>query len=586
MSIVASTTYTSTSAGISTLISNSTFSPKAIAVNGNYIFILNNSNYAAVSRIIYSTNAGSTWNRTTSTIILDNLLSISVSQNGYVLVCGNSGIYYSNNAGVTFVNLTPPYTGSAVGVISNDGSTLYVGNCGGAFGVNNFNNVWRANTSINPNSWTVSFGNPDPTYNNASNWYKSIPLSESNSAIATNSDGTYLVGAAGFQTFLGKNNVFINPWPAPVGSGNGWDYSAISKTGQFILFNNSHSYIPQRGIWYSNNYGLTFTRVLPSVLISFVELDKDAGKVIFGYSTNPSILIYYSTNSGATFNSFVAPSNVRDIKYNPSNFTLYMGTNNTLLTYTLPLLPPTVTINGTTVAINGTYTAIARTSSVNVVVTSNDPRTVTSTVGTTNLIDDLNIITITMSDNTIYNVYVMVLRNCFLEGTKILCCVDNEEKYIPVEEMKEGTLVKTFLNGYIPVHTIGHSNIYNPANKLRGENRLYKRTKEQYPEITEDLIITGCHSVLVDVDRITPEVRKKTMDLFKHETMATDTKYRLLTCLDERADTYEVEGTFPIWHFALDHYDIYMNYGIYANGLLVETCSINMMREHSGLQLI
>jgi hypothetical protein len=252
--------------------------------------------------------------------------------------------------------------------------------------------------------------------------------------------------------------------------------------------------------------------------------------------------------------------------------------------------PTSITINGTTVAVNGTYTAIARTKTVNFVITPFPGDSVVSITGNDDLQDDLNTITITMTSlfglQSSFNVYVMVLRNCFLEGTKILCYINNEEKYVPIEQMKEGTLVKTFLNGYIPVHTIGHSKIYNPANKLRSENRLYKRTKEHYPEITEDLIITGCHSVLVDVDRITPEIKQKTMDLFKHETMATDTKYRLLTCLDERSEPYEEEGTYPIWHFALDHYDIYMNYGVYANGLLVETCSINMMREHSGLEIV
>ncbi len=43
--------------------------------------------------------------------------------------------------------------------------------------------------------------------------------------------------------------------------------------------------------------------------------------------------------------------------------------------------------------------------------------------------------------------------------------------------------------------------------------------------------------------------------------------------LDRRAAPYLEEEVFPIWHIALDNDDYYMNYGIYANGLLVETCS-------------
>ena len=68
--------------------------------------------------------------------------------------------------------------------------------------------------------------------------------------------------------------------------------------------------------------------------------------------------------------------------------------------------------------------------------------------------------------------------------------------------------------------------------------------------------------------------------------MVTDYKYRLLACLDERAKPYLEEGVFNIWHIALDHGNYYMNYGIYANGLLVETCSKRILKEFSGMVLI
>ena len=49
---------------------------------------------------------------------------------------------------------------------------------------------------------------------------------------------------------------------------------------------------------------------------------------------------------------------------------------------------------------------------------------------------------------------------------------------------------------------------------------------------------------------------------------------------------YEVEGRHTIWHFSLENDDYYMNYGVFANGLLVETTSNRMMEEHAGLNLI
>ena len=56
--------------------------------------------------------------------------------------------------------------------------------------------------------------------------------------------------------------------------------------------------------------------------------------------------------------------------------------------------------------------------------------------------------------------------------------------------------------------------------------------------------------------------------------------------VDERAEPWASEGTYTIWHFALENEDIKMNYGVYANGLLVETCSINTMRTKSNLTIV
>ena len=51
---------------------------------------------------------------------------------------------------------------------------------------------------------------------------------------------------------------------------------------------------------------------------------------------------------------------------------------------------------------------------------------------------------------------------------------------------------------------------------------------------------------------------------------------------DLTIEEIEIPGNHKIWHLALENNDEYMNYGIYANGLLVESCSKRMMREFSG----
>lgn len=96
-------------------------------------------------------------------------------------------------------------------------------------------------------------------------------------------------------------------------------------------------------------------------------------------------------------------------------------------------------------------------------------------------------------------------------------------------------------------------------------------------------MITGCHSTLVD--SLTHKQIQDTLDIFDMVFM-TDDKYRLLACLDEKAQPYDKSGDFTIYHLALDHHDYFMNYGIYANGLLVESCSQRYLKELSGMRLI
>ena len=175
---------------------------------------------------------------------------------------------------------------------------------------------------------------------------------------------------------------------------------------------------------------------------------------------------------------------------------------------------------------------------------------------------------------------------CFGENTKILCYNSEKslEEYVLIQNIRPGTLVKTLLNGYVPVNMIGKSTIHNHANNDRIKNRLYKCTKENYPEILdEDLILTGCHSILVD--HLTEQQNERTIKEIKR-IYVTDRKYRLLTFLDPRSETYQVDGELPIYHLALDHENYLMNYGIYANGLLVESCSKRYLKELSGMTLI
>ena len=58
-------------------------------------------------------------------------------------------------------------------------------------------------------------------------------------------------------------------------------------------------------------------------------------------------------------------------------------------------------------------------------------------------------------------------------------------------------------------------------------------------------------------------------------------------CLDEEnANVFETPGEYTIYHFALENADYYMNYGVFANGLLVESSSKRYMIECSQMVLM
>ena len=65
-----------------------------------------------------------------------------------------------------------------------------------------------------------------------------------------------------------------------------------------------------------------------------------------------------------------------------------------------------------------------------------------------------------------------------------------------------------------------------------------------------------------------------------------DEKYRLPICIDKRADIYDIHGIHTIYNIALETNNNCRKYGIYANGLLVESCSKNVLKNKSNMVLI
>jgi surface protein len=172
---------------------------------------------------------------------------------------------------------------------------------------------------------------------------------------------------------------------------------------------------------------------------------------------------------------------------------------------------------------------------------------------------------------------------CFGEDTEILCYKDGQEMYIKIQHLRKGDLIKTCTKGYLPLFAVGHTIIKNDS-QVETPNKLFIcDNRDAFPEMTRPLILTGVHSLLYDS---LTKTQQTTMMNLVNKIMVTENKYRLYACADDRVRVFDQDGFFDIYHIALENHDYYMNYGIYANGILVESCSKRYILEYSQMQII
>jgi 6-phosphogluconolactonase (cycloisomerase 2 family) len=169
---------------------------------------------------------------------------------------------------------------------------------------------------------------------------------------------------------------------------------------------------------------------------------------------------------------------------------------------------------------------------------------------------------------------------CFKKDSRIL----TSKGYRKIQHLKKGDLVKTLNHGFRPIFRIGKKEIYHHPTTERSKEHLYRCSKTNYPELFEDLVLTGCHSLLVD-DYVDELQYRKTIEV-NGATYVTEGKYRLPVCADLRASVYETAGKYLVYHIALENESYYGNYGIFANGLLVESTSKRFLEEDNIMETI
>ena len=443
------------------------------------------------------------------------------------------------------------------------------------------NNGWYTVASSSDGTKLVVAGSNNYVYTGVLNvvsstviWTQNITgLSLGNiwNSVASSSDGTKLVLASNNYVYTGELNGTTVTWTqntTGLPTGNQWNSVASSSDGtKLVVAGNNISDIN----------GFLYTGVLNGSTVTWTQN-------ITGLPNDPfSFIQSVASSSDGTKLVIVGTGN--------SNF-LYTGVlNGTTVTWTpqidLPNVPwKSVASNslGDRIVVGGVNTYVY---------TGVLTGTTVTWIQQTNIGNDRWYSV--ASDSTGNNIFAGIEGNylytgvleapCFLKGSKILTA----NGYEKIEDLKKGDLIETYRNGLKEINLIGKREIYHQANKERIKDILYKYSKNEYIEyldgLTEDLVITGGHSILVD-DFKNDRERKKNKDLFQEKYPIIDGKHRLLACVDENASIYEKEGKYFIYHLALESEDEDQAYGIYANGMLVESCEIKYLKEVSGMELL
>ncbi len=152
---------------------------------------------------------------------------------------------------------------------------------------------------------------------------------------------------------------------------------------------------------------------------------------------------------------------------------------------------------------------------------------------------------------------------CYNKGTKILVLGENnvyEYKY--VEDIKTGDIIKTYPDGYKNVEAVGNKTMIN--NSKEKKNCMYIMKKNEGNMLTDDLIVTGGHSIYVD--HLTENEKSK-----QPKSKIVNGKHSIFSRNSDNFTKLNNNNKYTYYHFVLENDDDAENYVVWANGILSES---------------
>ena len=166
---------------------------------------------------------------------------------------------------------------------------------------------------------------------------------------------------------------------------------------------------------------------------------------------------------------------------------------------------------------------------------------------------------------------------CFLDDSKVLTL----SSLVPIQLLKTGDLVQTLNHGLLPVKFVGKRYFFNKLTEERINAHLYKLNKVDFPELLEDLFITGGHPLLMDEPD--EETKKKLLERSEFASIITDGKYRVFAMDHPKSELWNEEGEYEIFDIVLENEDPKQNYGIWVNGILTESMDEDFFLNYSEM---
>jgi hypothetical protein len=299
---------------------------------------------------------------------------------------------------------------------------------------------------------------------------------------------------------------------------------------------------------------------------------------LFSLNDTPSITLTISNN---IFDNCVSLTTIQIIE----GVTDIGGDNlfSTIPTLTNIVIPSTVEVIGdnvfnSNINLNITFNGTAeQISNINV-----SPTTFSENVSFIfSQILDITVISPNSSLNTNFESLVSSADlGCFLKGSKVL----TKNGMIPIQNLKKNDLVQTFNDSFLPIKFVGKCDLFNKLTEERINAHLYKLNKKDFPELKEDLYITGGHPLLMDEKDLDKETKNKLLDMAEMGTpIITEGKYRVFAMLHPKAELWNNEGMKEIYDIVLENDDPHRNYGIWVNGILTESMDEHFFLNYSKM---